>query len=59
MLADAARGLPVLEDRYREQLGGWLEKVAHTVAEIGRERSDLLGRLRRIAQESQVEVEHP
>ncbi len=49
-LADAARGLPVLDERMRERIADWLQEVAHTFEEVGRERAELMGRLRRIAE---------
>jgi excisionase family DNA binding protein len=51
-LTEAARRLPVLDDRRRSQIGGWLVKVARTFEDIGRERADLMGRLQKIAQVS-------
>jgi excisionase family DNA binding protein len=51
-LAEAAKSLPVLGERRRSQIGGWLVKVARTFEDIGRERADLIGRLTKIAQVS-------
>jgi hypothetical protein len=56
-LSAAARDLPVLEDDTRDRIGGWLERVAHTFGGIGRERADLIGRLGRIARESQLAID--
>ncbi len=49
-LAEGARALPVLDDHKRERITYWLEDVAHTFEEVGRERAELMGRLRRIAE---------
>ena len=51
-LAEAARQLPVLSQKNQARLGGWLEAVAHTFEEIGHERSELMRRLKRIAEMS-------
>jgi excisionase family DNA binding protein len=48
-LAGAAAHVPVLTDRQREHMASWLESVANTMAEMGRERSALVGRLQNIA----------
>ena len=48
-LADAAQEIPTLDQRTRAKLSAWLERVAGTFETIGRERSELMGRLRRIA----------
>lgn len=55
-LAEAARELPVLDARKRAKLGGWLESVAHTFEDIGRERAALMSRLRTIAEMSTLET---
>jgi hypothetical protein len=39
----------VIDKRKESQIGKWLEKIAHTFEHIGREQSDSMGRLRRIA----------
>ncbi len=49
-LAEAAREIPVLDAHKRTGIGTWLQSVAHTFAEIGHERAELMGRLRRIAE---------
>ncbi len=54
-LAEAVRDLPVLNDKQLKRIGGWLETVAHTFEDIGHERSELMRRLRRIAEMSQFE----
>jgi len=54
-LADAARELPALDERKRQQISGWLERVAQTFSDIGRERAELMNRLRRIAAISTIE----
>lgn len=51
-LRAAAGELPVLAARKLDRLGTWLESVAGTFAQIGRERADLLGRLQHIAEVS-------
>ena len=51
-LAAAARELPVLSRKNQARIGGWLEAVAHTFEEIGHERSELMRRLKRIAEMS-------
>lgn len=55
-LAEAARCLPVLEERKRAQMGDWLEKVARTFEDIGRERAELISRLRTIAAMSAIDM---
>lgn len=55
-LVQAARDLPVLDERKRAQLGEWLENVAHTFEDIGRERAELMNRLRTIAAMSTLET---
>ncbi|MEA3337542.1 MAG: PocR ligand-binding domain-containing protein [Chloroflexota bacterium] len=54
VLTAAASKLPVLDQRMRNQIGRWLEKVAHTFEDIGRERAELMGRLRTIAEMSAI-----
>ena len=51
-LAEAAREIPTLDGRTRAKIGAWLESVAGTFETIGRERAELMGRLRRIAEMS-------
>ncbi|MBK9715020.1 MAG: PocR ligand-binding domain-containing protein [Kouleothrix sp.] len=51
-LADAAHELPTLDQRMRGKISTWLESVAGTFETIGRERAELMGRLRRIAEMS-------
>jgi excisionase family DNA binding protein len=48
-LRDAAREIPVVDQRKEAQIGTWMEKIAGTFAHFGRERSDMMSRLRRIA----------
>jgi len=48
-LRDAAREIPVVDERKESQIGTWMEKIAGTFAHFGRERSDMMSRLRRIA----------
>ena len=42
----------MLNERKESQIGVWLEKVAHTFEQISTERSNLMGRLRQIAEMS-------
>jgi excisionase family DNA binding protein len=56
-LAEAARAIPTLDQRMREQIGTWLERVAQTFETIGHERAELMGRLRRIAAMSTLDPE--
>ncbi len=51
-LEAAAQELPVLEPQKAGRIPGWLESVASTFEELGRERANLMGRLRRIAEMS-------
>jgi excisionase family DNA binding protein len=41
--------VPQLDERGQAQLSGWLQRMARTFAEIGRERAAMVDRLRRIA----------
>jgi ligand-binding sensor protein len=54
-LIAAARGISVLDDHQRAWIGVWLEKVARTFEQVGRERADLMNRLRHIAEMSRLE----
>ncbi|MEW6030119.1 MAG: PocR ligand-binding domain-containing protein [Chloroflexota bacterium] len=54
LLAQAARRIPVLDSRKVSQIGGWLERVAHTFEEISSERANLMSRLRHIAEMSAI-----
>ena len=56
-LARAAAELPVLSPKKQEKITHWLEKLAETFSLIGRERADMLDRLRRIASMSAIAVE--
>lgn len=53
-LAAAAAHVPVLTERQREHMAAWLESVASTMAEMGRERAALVGRLQDIAALTEV-----
>jgi excisionase family DNA binding protein len=53
-LAAAAEHVPVLNERQREHMAAWLESVASTMAEMGRERAALVGRLQDIAALTEV-----
>ena len=53
-LAHAAAEIRVLDDRMQGQIGRWLERVAQTFEDIGRERAAFLDRLRSIAELSKV-----
>jgi excisionase family DNA binding protein len=55
-LAEAARDLPTLDQRMRDQISAWLERVAQTFEAIGHERAELVGRLRQIAAMSTLEA---
>jgi len=55
-LAEAAREIRTLDERKRELLGDWLESVAKTFEDVGRERAQLMGRLRTIAAVSALET---
>jgi excisionase family DNA binding protein len=48
-LEKSAEEIPVVDGRMESQIGSWLEKIAHTFEHFGRERLDLMGRLRKIA----------
>jgi excisionase family DNA binding protein len=54
-LAEAAREITVLDEHKRSHLTSWLQSVAHTFEEIGQERAEMLGRLRRIAEMSTLQ----
>jgi excisionase family DNA binding protein len=56
-LARAAAELPILSPKKQEKITHWLEKLASTFSLIGRERADMLDRLRRIASMSSIVVE--
>lgn len=53
-LTEAAHEIPVIDDRKESQIEVWMEKIASTFEHFGRERSDLMGRLRKIADMSAV-----
>jgi excisionase family DNA binding protein len=53
-LAAAAREITILDASKQPRIGAWLQSVAVTFEEIGRERADLMGRLQRIAEMSAV-----
>lgn len=48
-LNEALEEVTTLDERMRTRLGIWLQKVAHTFEEIGRERAALISRLRAIS----------
>lgn len=54
-LAEAASGLRVLTDHAGTHLAHWLDGLARTLEEVGRERAELMGRLRRIAEMTALE----
>ncbi len=56
-LVRAAAELPILSPKTQEKITHWLEKLADTFSLIGRERADMLDRLRRIASMSSVVLE--
>jgi excisionase family DNA binding protein len=49
LLTRAAKQISVLDVHKVPKLGGWLEQVAKTFEQISSERSDLMGRLRKIS----------
>jgi excisionase family DNA binding protein len=49
-LRNAASEIPVVDERTEAQIGSWMEKIARTFEHFGRERSELMSRLRRIAE---------
>jgi excisionase family DNA binding protein len=55
LLTQAARQISVLDDRKVSQIGGWLVRVANTFEQISSERTNLMGRLRQIAEMSVIE----
>ncbi len=48
-LRESAREIPVIDHRMESLIGSWLQKIALTFEHFGRERIDLIGRLRKIA----------
>jgi excisionase family DNA binding protein len=54
-LAKAAGKIRLLDERKQVQIGGWLQRVAHTFEEIGNERAELMGRLKRIAEMTAID----
>jgi excisionase family DNA binding protein len=54
VLAEAAGEIPVIDERKERQIGAWMEKIAETFEHFGRERSDLMSRLRKISDMSTV-----
>lgn len=54
-LTDAAQEIPVLTSRLESRIGHWLEKVALTFAQVGKERAAFYDRLRLIAEMSTVD----
>jgi excisionase family DNA binding protein len=54
-LAEAAQDIGVLDEFKKARLSAWLQSVAHTFEEIGHERAELMGRLRRISEMSTLE----
>jgi excisionase family DNA binding protein len=53
-LQAAAREIPVADKRKEAQIGTWMEKIARTFEHFGKERSDMMSRLRRIADISAI-----
>jgi excisionase family DNA binding protein len=49
-LRETARKLSTLNEKYEDQIGEWLDKVAKTFSDVSSERAHLLGRLRQIAE---------
>lgn len=54
-LVDASHELIYLDDRKRSEITRWLKKVAGAFEQIGRERADLMGRLKQIAAMTQLD----
>ncbi len=54
-LSDAAKKIPVLDQRKESQLGTWLKRVARTFEDISSERASLMHRLKQIAAMSDIE----
>ncbi len=54
-MAEAAKELPVLDDHKQARIGNWLEDVAHTFEEVGRERADMINRLQHISEMSRLD----
>jgi excisionase family DNA binding protein len=54
VLTAEAANIPVLTERQREHMAPWLDSVASTMAEMGRERAALVGRLQDIAALTEV-----
>ena len=54
LLVQAAKRIPILDDRKIPQISGWLERVARTFEQIASERANLMGRLRHIAEMSVI-----
>lgn len=49
-LRAAASAISILNEKYEQQIGEWLDKVARTFSDVSSERARLLGRLRQIAE---------
>lgn len=58
-LREAWQEIPVLPENTQKKIQPWLERVAQTFGDIGRERAELMGRLQRIAQMSTIPVNPP
>ncbi len=56
-LAEAAKELRVLSQKKQEKIHPWLQKLADTFSLIGRERAEMLNRLKQIATMSTMMVE--
>lgn len=55
LLSEAAGSISVLDKRKEEQIGVWMKEVAETFGQIGRDRAEMVQRLRAIAQLSTIE----
>lgn len=53
-LVEASHRLVVLDNRKTQEITRWLKKVAQAFVQIGRERADLMGRLKQIANMSNL-----
>ena len=58
-LMEAVKEVSVVDERKESQIGGWLEKIAHTFEHFGGERSDLMDRLHQISAMSTIHPQPP
>lgn len=55
LLEQAAQSIPVCDEERQERLGSWLQRIADTFGEISGERADLMARLKRISEVSDID----